>query len=233
MAEQQDELAGLVERVAVGGRDDVHDAGAAAVRLRAAETFHVHVFAGDAAHHVRAGHKDAALLRQDDQVGQRRPVGRAARGRAEHYRDLRDFARCPRHGGEHHADGVQALDAFQDPRSAGVPQADDRRADLERMRIGRDDRLAAGDPHGAALDARVAGEGHGGDAADGARSRHNAAVVLGQQQLERARVKQRFQARLRVATRPGVRGRPARRRRWRGDGHPTVLGTGTHLRRRP
>jgi hypothetical protein len=60
VAQHGRELARPVQRVRVGLGDHVHDAGPAAVRLGAAEPFHVHVLAGHRAHHVRAGDEDAA-----------------------------------------------------------------------------------------------------------------------------------------------------------------------------
>ena len=108
------------------GRDDVHHAGAPAVRLGAAEPLHVDVLAGDAAHHVGAGDEDPALVGQDHQVGQRRAVRGAAGGRAEHHRDLRHLADARVIAAKIGADRVQALDALAQPGAAGVPQPDDR-----------------------------------------------------------------------------------------------------------
>ncbi len=237
MAEELDELARLVERVGVGGGDDVHDTGPAAVRLRAAEALHVDVLAGDAAHYIRTGDEDAALLGQDHQVGQRWPVRGAARRGAEDDGDLRHLAGGPGHGGENHADRVQARDAFEDPGAARMPQAHDRRADLQRVLVRRNDRLAACDAHGAALDARVAGERDGGNAADAARARHHSAVVCRKQQLQRAGVEQRLKARLRVAPWAGCTHRsgwPGRRDlRRRGHSYPPAdrsVGTRAGLR---
>ena len=97
---------------ALGLGDDVHDAGAPAVRLGAAEAQHVDVLAGDRADDVGAGDEDPALGAEDHDVGQRRAVRRAAGGRAEHDRDLRDLARGPGHRGEDPADRVQRHDAL-------------------------------------------------------------------------------------------------------------------------
>ena len=64
---------------------------------------------------------------------------------------------------------------------------------LERLLVGGHDRRAALDAHGAALDSRVAGERDGGHSVDSARSRKDAAVVVGKQELERAGVEQRLE----------------------------------------
>ena len=121
-------VAGPVERLALGLGEDVHDAGAPAVRLGAAEPQHVDVLAGDRADHVGAGHEDPALRAEDHDVGQRRAVRRAAGGGAEHHRDLRDLAGGLRHHLEDPADRVQRQHALGQPGAAGVPQADDRDA---------------------------------------------------------------------------------------------------------
>ena len=49
-----------VQRVGLGVGDDVHDAAAPAVGVRAAERLHVDVLAGDRADDVRAGDEDPA-----------------------------------------------------------------------------------------------------------------------------------------------------------------------------
>jgi hypothetical protein len=100
-------IAGSVQRLALGPGEDVHDAGPAAVRLRSTEAQHVDVLAGDRPDDVRAGDEDPALGAEDHDVGQRRPVGRAAGSRAEHDGDLRDLARRARHHLEDPAHGVQ------------------------------------------------------------------------------------------------------------------------------
>ena len=126
VAEQGREPAGLAVARPPGVGDDVHDAGAAAVRLGAAEPQRVDVLAGDRAHDVGAGDEDPALRAEDDDVGERRAVRRAAGRRAEHHRDLRDLAGGAGHDREDLADGVQRDDALAQPGTAGVPEADDR-----------------------------------------------------------------------------------------------------------
>ena len=64
-AEQRGDGAGAVERLLLGLGEDVHDAGATAVRLGAAEAQHVDVLAGDRADHVGAGDEDPALGAED------------------------------------------------------------------------------------------------------------------------------------------------------------------------
>ena len=91
-AEQRGDGARPVEGFALGLGEDVHDAGAAAVRLRPTEAQHVDVLAGHRADHVGAGDEDAPLRTQDDHVGEGRPIGRAAGRGAEHDGDLRDHA---------------------------------------------------------------------------------------------------------------------------------------------
>ena len=153
VAEQRRQAAGLVVRVAPACRcDDVHDAGAAAVRLRAAEAQRVDVLAGDRADDVRAGDEDPAVRAEDDDVGERGAVRGAAGGRAEHDRDLRHLAGRAGHDREDLADGVQGHHALAQPGAAGVPEADDRDALGERALVGGEDRLAAGLAHRAALD---------------------------------------------------------------------------------
>ena len=115
-AEQRGDDPGALEGLLLGLGEDVDDAGAAAVRLGTAEAQHVDVLAGDRADDVRAGHEDPALGAEDDDVGERGAVRRAAGRRAEHDRDLRDLARGLGHHVEDPADGVQATAR---PRRAG------------------------------------------------------------------------------------------------------------------
>ena len=105
----------LGERLLGRVGDDVDDTGAPAVRLGAAEPHHVDVLAGDGADDVRTGDEDPAVGTEDDDVGQRRTVGRAAGGRAEHDGDLRDLAGGPGHDREDQADRVQRHDALAQP----------------------------------------------------------------------------------------------------------------------
>ena len=153
------------------------DAAAPTVRLGTAEAQHVDVLAGDRADDVGAGDEDAALGAEDHDVGERRAVGRAAGGRAEHDRDLRDPSRDAGHDREDHADGVQALDALAQASAAGVPEPDDRYAVGKGATVGDEDHLAPADAHRAALDGRVGAEDDDGGAVRGAGRRDDAAVV--------------------------------------------------------
>ena len=197
-AEQQGQFPGPLDRVRVRLRDHVDHAGPAGVRLRAAEPGHVHVLAGHAAHHVGAGDEDPALLGEDHHVGQRGPVGGAARSGAEDHRDLRHHARGPGHSGEHGADRVQALDALAQPGTARVPQADHRRALRDGLLVGGHDRGAARGAHGAALHPGVAGERDRQHAVDLAAGGHRTAVVVRGQQPDGPGVEQGREAVLRV-----------------------------------
>ena len=83
---------------------------------------------------------------EDDDVGERRAVGRTAGGRAEHDRDLRDPARGAGHDREDQADGVQAARrprAGGRRRSARGPTTGTPSA--QRALVGLDDDLAAAD----------------------------------------------------------------------------------------
>ena len=183
----------------LGLGEDVHDAGAAAVRLGAAEPQHVDVLAGHRADDVRAGHEDPALGAEDHDVGERRAVRRAAGGRAEHDRDLRDLAGGLGHRLEDPADRVQRQHALGQPGAAGVPEPDDRDPVGHRAVVGVDDDLAADVAHRAAHDGGVGAERDDGRAVDLADGGEHAGVVVGGDQLERALVDQRRQPLDRVA----------------------------------
>jgi hypothetical protein len=244
-AQQQRQPPGLADRLGVGLRHHVHDPGAAAVRFRPAEPLGVDILAGHATHDVRTGDENPALAGQDDQVGEGRAVGGAARGRAEHHRDLRDLARGPGHGREHRAHRVQALHALAQPGAARVPQPDDRRAGRDRVVVSGDDRRAARAAQRAALHLGVAGERHRGQAVDGPGAREHPVGGRREQQRQRPRVEQGLQAGPRV---PGQvsRGRVAQRRRRDGmrrrgglrgvqNGHVGLLASGgrAHVGVRP
>jgi hypothetical protein len=101
---------GRVQCFGLGSGGDVHDTAASPVGVGAAEGLHVDVLTSDAAHDVRAGDEDPPIRRHDHNVGQRRSVSGAARGRAEHDRELRNASGGSDHRGEHEADRVQRLD---------------------------------------------------------------------------------------------------------------------------
>ena len=123
LAEQSDQPAAALVGVELVVGDDVAHAGLLVVGVRAAERRHVDVLAGDAAHDVGSGDEHPAVRRHHDDVGQRGPVGGAARGEADDHRDLRDVTRRADHRLEDQADRVQRLDALGQPRTAGVPDA--------------------------------------------------------------------------------------------------------------
>ena len=145
VAEQRGQPAGLAERALLGVGDDVHDAGAPAVRLRAAEAQRVDVLAGDRADDVRAGDEDPARPGRGSTMSV--SAGPYAAPPAAGPSTTEICGTLP--GGPHHdredlADGVQASDALGQPRAAGVPDADDRaRRSRERALVRVDDVPAA------------------------------------------------------------------------------------------
>ena len=186
LAEQSDQPAAALVRVELVVGDDVAHAGLLVVGIGAAERRHVDVLAGDTAHDVGSGDEHPAVRRHHDDVGQRGPVSRAARGEADDDRDLRDVARRPDHRLEHQADRVQRLDALGQPRAAGVPDADDRALLLDGGVVGVDDVGAALDAHRAAHDGAVGAERDGAHAVDGARGGEHAGPVPLVQELHAA-----------------------------------------------
>ena len=160
------------------------------MRLGAAQAQRVDVLAGHRAHDVGAGDEDPALGAEDDDVGQRGAVRRAARGRAEHDRDLRHLAGRPGHDREDLADRVERDDALAQPGAAGVPEADDRAALGERAARRRQDHLAAGLAHRAALDGGVGAEGRRRGSVDATDRGEHPRVVLVGEQLDGARVEE-------------------------------------------
>src|SRR4029450_8332133 len=145
------------------------------------------------------GDEDPALRRHHYDVGEGRPVGRAAGGEADDHRDLRDIAGCADHGLEDQTDRVQRLHTLGQPRTTGVPDTHDGALLLDRGVVGVDDVRAALHTHGAAHDGAVGAEGDGAHAVDGAgRGQHARAVTL-VQQLDAAVVEERAQAQQRIA----------------------------------
>ena len=120
------------QRLVVVLGDEVHDARVGHVRVGAAELLGGHDLAGHLLDDLRAGDEHLRLPRLDDEVGQRRAVGRAAGARAADERDLRHRAR------EHHvrvedlAVAGEGVDAFLHARAARVVDEDERRAGLQR-----------------------------------------------------------------------------------------------------
>ncbi len=85
LAEQSDQPATTLVRVGLVVGDDVAHPGLLVVSVRAAKRRHVDVFAGNAAHDVGPGDEHPAVRRHHDDVGQRRPVGRAPGGETDHH----------------------------------------------------------------------------------------------------------------------------------------------------
>ena len=143
--------AAFCERLLVGVGGDVDDAAAAAVRLgpprRSMST------SSPVTERTTSGPvtKTRPLRTEDDDVGERRTVGGATGGGAQHDGDLRDSPGRPGHDVEDLTDGVQRDNALGEARAAGVPQADDRDVVGERPGVGREDDLAALGAHRAAL----------------------------------------------------------------------------------
>ncbi len=182
LAEQSDQPATALVGVQLVVGDDVAHPGLLMVGLRTAERGHVHVLAGDAAHHVGPGDEHPAFRCHDDDVGQRRPVGGAAGGEADDHRDLRNVARRANHGLEHRADRVQRPHTFGQPGATGVPDADDRALLLDGGVVGVDDVLAAFGAHRAAHDGAVRAEGNCAHTVHGAGGgQYSRAITLVQQ----------------------------------------------------
>jgi hypothetical protein len=151
----------------------VGDAGARGVDAGAAELFVGHFFHRHGANAVGAGDEHEALLfDHEDEVGDRRRVHGATRGRAEDDRDLRDDAGGLHVAAEDFAVALEAGDTLLDARTAAVIEADDGDTgaggdvhDLADL-LCRDLRHAAADDgevlgedaDGAALDAAEAGD---------------------------------------------------------------------------
>ena len=113
---------------------EVRDAAARGVGDSAAEVLLRDVLARDRTNHVGAGNEHLRrALRHEDEVGERRRVDRAAGARPHDHRDLRHDAGCPHVAQEDIAVAAEAGDALLDARAAGVVEADDRRAGLQRQ----------------------------------------------------------------------------------------------------
>ena len=159
--------------------------------LGAAERLHIDVLAGDAAHDIGTGHEDPALRRHDDDIGQGRPVGVAARGEADDDGDLRDVAGGPDHGLENQAHRVQCPHTLSQPGAAGMPDTHDRALLGDGEVIGVDDVLASLDTHGSAHHGAVGTERDGAHTVDGARGGEDAGTVPLVQQFHAVVVEER------------------------------------------
>ena len=193
--------------------------------LRAAELLGRHRLVGDGLHHVRAGHEHVArVAHHEDEVGHRRRIDVAAGARPHDQRNLRDDA-----GGEHVAledlaIAAERRDALLDARAAGVEEADDRRAVLDRHVLDLGDLLRMRFAERAAEHGEILGEDIDGAAVDGAPAGdHAVAGDLGRlhaeivaamldehvELLERIVVEQEFDALARGELALGVLGRDA------------------------
>ena len=123
---------GQLDRFLVGGGQHVTAAGDLAVHARAAQLFQRRLLADGHLDHARAADVERGLaLHHDDQIGQRRQIGRAGRRGTEQDADLRHHARELDLVVEDPA-GVEAagedLDLLGDPAAGGVHQVEHRHA---------------------------------------------------------------------------------------------------------
>ncbi|GJE59385.1 hypothetical protein MPOCJGCO_1476 [Methylobacterium trifolii] len=101
--------------------------------LGAAELLRGHDLVGDGLHHVGAGDEHVArVAHHEDEVGHGRRVDVAACARPHDHRDLRYHARSHHVAAEHLAVAAERGHALLDTRPAGVENADDRGAHLQR-----------------------------------------------------------------------------------------------------
>ena len=184
LAEQSDQPASAGVGVGFVVGDDVAHPGLTVVGVRPAEGGHVDVLSGHAANNIGPGDEHPALRCHHDHIGQRGPVGRTARGEADHQGDLRDIAGGPDHRLEHQADRVQCLDTLGQSGATGVPDSDDRALLLDCEVVGVDDLAAAVHAHGTAHDGSVGAERNGAQAVDSTGRGQDAGLVALMQQLD-------------------------------------------------
>ena len=160
-----DDLAHERERVLVGGRVVVGDAGAARVHVGAAQLLGRHVLPGRRLHERRAADEDRARALDDDRlVAHRRHVGAARGARAHHAGDLRDALR--RHPRLVVEDPPEVLAVGKDlglerqERAARVDEVDARQVVLLRHLLRAQVLLDREREVRAALDGRVVGDEH-------------------------------------------------------------------------
>ena len=121
-------------RIGLARRQEVRDAARLVVDARAAESLEVDLLVGDGLDHVRPGDEHVARpVDHDHEVGDGRRVDRPAGAGPQHQRELRDDAGDQRVAQEDIGVAAEGDDAFLDARAAGVGQADDRRAVLQRQ----------------------------------------------------------------------------------------------------
>ena len=80
-----------------------------------------------------SGNEHLRLARLNDEIGQRRAVGRAARAWAANQRDLRNRAGKHHVGVKHLAIAGKRVDALLHARAAGIVDEDERRTGLQRL----------------------------------------------------------------------------------------------------
>ncbi len=147
--------------------DAVGDRRLAGVDLGAAEFLGGHDLVGDGLHHVGAGDEHVARVADhEDEVGHGRRVDVAARARPHDHRDLRDDARGHDVAAEHLAVAAERRDALLDARAAGIEDADDRGAHLQRHVLDLHDLLRVRLRQGAAEHREVLREQEDGAAVD-------------------------------------------------------------------
>ena len=157
--QEVDQPAHLQQRLDVVVVGAVGDRGLGRVDLRAAEFLGGHGLVGDGLHHVRAGDEHVArVAHHEDEVGHRRRIDVAARAGAHDQRNLRDDAGGEHVALEHLAIAAERRDALLDARAAGVEQADDRGAVLDRHVLDLGDLLRMRFAERAAEDGEILGE---------------------------------------------------------------------------
>ena len=139
------------------------------VDLGAAELLRGHGLVGDGLHHLGTGDEHVgAVAHHEDEVGHRRRIDVAAGAGAHDHRDLRDHARGDHVALEHLAVAAERRHALLDAGAAGIEQADDGRAHLERHVLDLDDLLGVRLGQRAAEHGEVLGEDEDRAAVDGA-----------------------------------------------------------------
>ena len=126
-----------------------------------------HRLVGDGFDDIGAGDEHVAgVAHHEDEIGHRRRIDVAARARPHDQRDLRDDARGQHIALEHFAIAAERRHALLDARPAGVEQADDRRAVLQRHILQLGDFLRMRLAQRAAEHGEILGEDEDGAAID-------------------------------------------------------------------
>ncbi len=134
LRQEAQEVARVLERRLLVGRDEMRDARLRRVRHRAAELLEGHLLAGHRLHDVGAGDEHVRRpLDHQDEVGHRRRVDGAAGARPHDERDLRDHAGALNVPPEDLRVAGERDDAFLDARAAGVVDPDHGAAVLRRQ----------------------------------------------------------------------------------------------------